>query len=98
MVVYIIEMVPTEQHPVVTDTQWIQISFIRILHIIQHLGSHIEGWAKHSLGQYFRSKHFAEPKISYFGHTIMSKYVGQFEISMQYFIFVEMMESIDDLT
>jgi hypothetical protein len=66
--------------------------------ILEHLRGHVEWRAEHGFGPAFLIQDFGESKVSNFDNTIMPEDIGELEITVDNFMFVEMMKAMNQLT
>jgi hypothetical protein len=65
---------------------------------LEHLRGHVEWRAEHGSGPAFLIQDFGESKVSNFDNTIMPEDIGELEITVDNFMFVEMMKAMNQLT
>jgi hypothetical protein len=65
---------------------------------LEHLRGHVEWRAEHGFGPAFLIQDFGESKVSNFDNTIMPEDIGELEITVDNFMFVEMMKAMNQLT
>lgn len=84
------------EHPVVADAQRIDVGLAGVLLVLEDFGSHVEWGAEHGPGPAFFVEDFGEAEVCDFDDPVVPEYVGQFQVPVDDFVFVEVVEAVDE--
>jgi hypothetical protein len=93
-----VKLVLSVENPVETDSEGIHVCLVGIVLILEDLRGHVEWRAEHGFGPAFLIQDFGESEVSNFDNTIVPEDIGELEIAVDDFVFVEMMKAVNQLT
>lgn len=90
-----IELVLSIEHPVEADTEGVDIGLVGVILVLEDFRGHVEGRAEHGFGPAFFVEDFGESEIGNFDNTVVSENIGEFQVSVDDFVFVKMVEAMN---
>ena len=90
-----IELVLSVEHPVEADTEGVDIGLVGVILVLKDFRGHVEGRAEHGFGPALLVEDFGESEISYLDNTVVSENIGEFQVSVDDFVFVKMVEPMN---
>ena len=92
-----IELVLSIEHPVEADTEGVDIGLVGVILVLEDFRGHVEGRAEHGFGPAFFVEDFGESEIGNFDNTVVSENIGEFQVSVDDAVHVEVLDTLHDL-